>query len=60
VSDHHPHRAQGAAHLPAQHGFSNTADCASAIGASPEFWLNLQATWDLWQAYRLEGRRGAA
>jgi antitoxin HigA-1 len=33
---------------------------ASLLGTSPELWLNLQATWDLWQAYRLEGRRGAA
>ena len=23
---------------------------------SPEFWLNLQTSWDLWHAYRAEGR----
>ena len=33
---------------------------ASLLGTSPELWLNLQTTWDLWQAYRLERRRGAA
>ena len=33
---------------------------AELLGTSPEFWLNLQATWDLWQAYRAERRRGAA
>jgi len=30
---------------------------ASLLGTSPELWLNLQATWDLWQAYRLKGRQ---
>jgi len=33
---------------------------ADVLGTSPELWLNLQATWDLWQAYRLERRQGAA
>lgn len=33
---------------------------AALLGTSPELWLNLQTTWDLWQAYRLERRRGAA
>jgi addiction module HigA family antidote len=33
---------------------------AGLLGTSPELWLNLQATWDLWQAYRAEKRRGAA
>jgi len=33
---------------------------ASLLGTSPELWLNLQTTWDLWQAYRSERRRGAA
>lgn len=30
------------------------------LGTSPEFWLNLQMTYDLWHAYQLERRRGAA
>jgi addiction module HigA family antidote len=33
---------------------------ADLLGTSPELWLNLQTTWDLWQAYRAEPRRGAA
>jgi len=33
---------------------------AELLGTSPEFWLNLQTAWDLWHAYRAEGRRGAA
>ena len=33
---------------------------ARLLGTSPELWLNLQSTWDLWQAYRSERRRGAA
>ena len=33
---------------------------ADLLGTTPELWLNLQATWDLWQAYRSEHRRGAA
>jgi addiction module HigA family antidote len=27
---------------------------ADLLGTSPEFWLNLQTTWDLWHAYRVE------
>jgi addiction module HigA family antidote len=33
---------------------------ALLLGTSPEFWLNLQMTHDLWHAYQLERRRGAA
>jgi len=33
---------------------------ADLLGTSPELWLNLQTTWDLWHAYRSERRRGAA
>ena len=33
---------------------------AALLGTSAELWLNLQMTWELWQAYRLERRRGAA
>jgi antitoxin HigA-1 len=33
---------------------------AALLGTSPELWLNLQTTWDLWHAYRAERRRGAA
>jgi addiction module HigA family antidote len=33
---------------------------ARLLGTSAEFWMNLQATWDLWHAYRAERRRGAA
>jgi len=33
---------------------------AELLGTSPELWLNLQSTWDLWHAYRVAGRRGAA
>ena len=33
---------------------------AKLLGTSPELWLNLQTTWDLWQAYRSERRPGAA
>jgi addiction module HigA family antidote len=33
---------------------------AELLGTSPELWLTLQTTWDLWHAYRAEGRRGAA
>jgi addiction module HigA family antidote len=33
---------------------------AKLLGTSPELWLNLQTTWDLWQAYRSERQRGAA
>ncbi len=33
---------------------------ARLLGTSPEFWLNLQTSWDLWHAYRAERRRGAA
>jgi antitoxin HigA-1 len=29
-------------------------DLAYALGTTPEFWLNLQQTWDLSQAYRLK------
>jgi antitoxin HigA-1 len=29
-------------------------DLANALGTTPEFWLNLQQTWDLNQAYRLK------
>ena len=30
------------------------------LGTSPEFWLNLQMTFDLWRALQAERRRGAA
>ena len=30
------------------------------LGTSPEFWMNLQMSWDLWHAYQAERRRGAA
>ena len=33
---------------------------AQLLGTSPEFWLNLQMTFDLWHALRAERRRGAA
>jgi len=33
---------------------------ADLLGTSPELWLNLQTTWDLWQAYRALRRPGAA
>jgi addiction module HigA family antidote len=33
---------------------------AELLGTSPELWLNLQTTWDLWHAYQAERRRGAA
>lgn len=33
---------------------------ADLLGTSPEFWLNLQTTWDLWHAYRTERRTSAA
>lgn len=33
---------------------------ARVLGTSPEFWLNLQMTFDLWQAHQAERRRGAA
>ena len=33
---------------------------ALLLETSPEFWLNLQMTYDLWHAYQLERRRGAA
>ena len=33
---------------------------ARLLGTSPEFWLNLQMTFDLWHALRAERRRGAA
>jgi addiction module HigA family antidote len=40
-----------------------TADTAlrlsRLLGTSPEFWLNLQMTSDLWHAHRAERRRGA-
>jgi addiction module HigA family antidote len=29
-------------------------DLANALGTTPEFWLNLQQTWDLNQAYLLK------
>jgi antitoxin HigA-1 len=29
---------------------------ADFLHTSPEFWLNLQMSWDLWHAYRAEGR----
>ena len=41
-----------------------TADTAlrlsRLLGTSPEFWLNLQMTFDLWHALQAERRRGAA
>lgn len=33
---------------------------AQLLGTSPEFWLNLQMTFDLWHALQAERRRGAA
>ena len=33
---------------------------ADLLRTSPEFWLNLQMTFDLWHALRAERRRGAA
>jgi addiction module HigA family antidote len=33
---------------------------AELLGTSPELWLNLQTSWDLWHAYRTERRRGVA
>lgn len=30
------------------------------LGTSPEFWLNLQTSWDLWHAYRADRLRSAA
>ena len=33
---------------------------AELLRTTPEFWLNLQTTWDLWHAYRSDRRRGAA
>jgi addiction module HigA family antidote len=33
---------------------------AQLLGTSPELWLNLQTSFDLWHAYRAERRRGAA
>jgi addiction module HigA family antidote len=32
---------------------------ADLLHTSPEFWLNLQTSWDLWPAYRAD-RRSAA
>ena len=29
-------------------------DLSNALGTTPEFWLNLQQTWDLNRAYRLK------
>ena len=33
---------------------------ARLLGTSPDFWLNLQMSADLWQAHQNERRRGAA
>lgn len=33
---------------------------ARLLGTSPELWLNLQMTFDLWHAHQAERRRGAA
>jgi addiction module HigA family antidote len=33
---------------------------ADLLRTSPEFWLNLQTTWDLWHAYRADRRTSAA
>jgi antitoxin HigA-1 len=33
---------------------------ADLLRTSPEFWLNLQTTWDLWHAYRANRRQSAA
>jgi plasmid maintenance system antidote protein VapI len=33
---------------------------AALLGTSPELWLNLQMTFDLWNAFQAERRRGAA
>jgi addiction module HigA family antidote len=40
---------------------AETALClADLLHTSPEFWLNLQTSWDLWHAYRSDRRRSAA
>lgn len=33
---------------------------AELFSTSPDLWMNLQASWDLWHAYQAERRRGAA
>jgi addiction module HigA family antidote len=33
---------------------------SALLGTSPELWLNLQMTFDLWNAFQAERRRGAA
>ena len=33
---------------------------ARVTGTSPDFWLNLQQSWDLWHAMRAEGAREIA
>ncbi len=33
---------------------------AELLRTTPEFWLDLQTTWDLWHAYRADRRRSAA
>lgn len=30
------------------------------LNTTPEFWLNLQTSWDLWHAYRADRRKTAA
>ena len=33
---------------------------ADLLRTSPEFWLNLQMSWDLWHAYRADRKKSAA
>ena len=33
---------------------------ADLLRTSPEFWLNLQTSWDLWHAYRADRKKSAA
>ena len=33
---------------------STAIDLSRALGTTPEFWLNLQQTWELEQAYKLK------
>jgi antitoxin HigA-1 len=33
---------------------------AGLLRTTPEFWLNLQTSWDLWRAYRADRKRSAA
>jgi addiction module HigA family antidote len=37
----------------------NALDLSALTGTTPEFWLNAQATYDLWKARRARDKRGA-